>query len=71
MPKPSAKNPAKSAKPRSDPRPYLAIVGIICGVSIPLVAITAAMAESWVIVPVVGFLAFMGIMLGFFASRER
>lgn len=53
--------------------PFVAIAGIIAGVTMLMLLFVLIFAkeQAWILMPVSGALAFLGIMLGYFASRPR
>ncbi|MHC4982664.1 MAG: hypothetical protein ACYTF6_05800 [Planctomycetota bacterium] len=57
----------------SQRNPIVAIAGIICGVSIPIVLIIGIFNKEkmWVAAPVIAVLALMGIILAVILSRKE
>lgn len=51
--------------------PFVGIAGVIGGISVAIVAVMAILAKDqfWAVPWVVGALALMGMVLGFFASK--
>ncbi len=53
--------------------PFVGIGASLGGISVAIVAIVLIFASSqaWVLAPVIGSLALLGIFLGYFASKKK
>lgn len=56
----------------SDGNPFVRIAGVIGGIAVAITAIIGYfMSENaWILAPIIGTLAVMGILLGYFASTR-
>jgi len=56
-----------------DKNPFVGIAGVLGGISVAIVAIVVTIAnnQAWILAPIIGALAVMGIFLGFAASRKK
>ena len=52
--------------------PYTTIAAVVGGIALAMVALVVLFADqsAWIILPMVGFMAVLGVGLGYFASRE-
>ena len=56
----------------NEKNPVVAIAGVCGGVMIPIVVLVGIFAKEniWVLAPIAGAMAVMGIFLGYFASKK-
>ena len=56
----------------NEKNPVVAIAGVCGGVMIPIVVLVGIFAKEniWVLAPIAGAMAVMGIFLGYFASKR-
>ncbi len=53
--------------------PFVAIAGAVAGITMVMLLFVVIFAkeQAWVMMPIAGAMTFMGIMLGYFASKPR
>ena len=53
--------------------PFVAIAGVVSGIALVMLIFTLVFAPSqlWILMPIVGTMAILGIALGYFASKPR
>ena len=58
---------------KGDKNPQVGIAGAIGGTTIVMIALVVIFANvhAWVIAPIVGFMALLGIFLGYSASKKK